>query len=209
MTNSDYNNQAQIDHILSEFRQSMVRTFSNFIFDVATKEYLDLTGKISWGAKTDLEITKQVILKMDSIYRKNIITNGRICSDILDHSLRFNYNKPSNNSQRSFMTELGDLGFSSGSSNFFTDSSMRYDSNYIIMYDNALIDWDVKRVLVNNHYGSVSPQAYVDIDEHMLVVNPVVLYVFTDENRGGYDKYISERREQKINTLLDEDKRLG
>ena len=185
--------------VRDELIQSLIKNSSLLILKQSNADCLDFTGNLyPTTYAVSEENTRKVIQK---ISHSKIITNGRICSDIVDLAL-LTPSLRQNVSGFNFITEIGSIN----DSTIYVDSSMRYDSCYILMYKECLIDWNILDVSVE--YNTISPVLHVNYRSEISVMDPNILYVFDDNNKKGREEYMLKQKQQEketnINNLLNE-----
>ena len=146
-----------------------------------------------------MNMSRKLVQQISMMNFKNIISNGKILSDYISDSVGYHYEKM-NNKLSSTFSKNGTL---LGRINVFMDAFMKYNDEFILTFDEVY--FDIKEI---TPYISVStpdnPQLKVEFKYFTNVLNPSVVYVVDSET--SYYRFKSERRDEIIGKLLNDDK---
>jgi len=148
-----------------------------------------------------MNMSRKLVQQISMMNFKNIISNGKILSDYISDSVGYHYEKM-NNKLSSTFSKNGTL---LGRINVFMDAFMKYNDEFILTFDEVY--FDIKEI---TPYISVStpdnPQLKVEFKYFTNVLNPSVVYVVDSETSTNYYRFKSERRDEIIGKLLNDDK---
>lgn len=148
-------------------------------------------------------MSRKMVQQISMMNFKNIIANGRILSDYISDSVSYHYDSMNNKvTSSSTFSKNGTLF---GKINVFVDAFMRYNDEFILTFDD--IYFDIKEI---TPYISVSTpgnsQLKVEFKYFTNVLNPSVVYIVDSETSTNYYMFKSERRDEIIDKLLNDDK---
>ena len=149
-------------------------------------------------------MSRKMVQQISMMNFKNIISNGRILSDYISDSVAYHYEKM-NSTLLSLASTFSKNGTLFGKINVFMDAFMRYNDEFILTFDD--IYFDIKEI---TPYISVStpgnPQLKVEFKYFTNVLNSSVVYIVDSETSTNYYRFKSERRDEIIDKLLNDDK---
>jgi hypothetical protein len=147
-------------------------------------------------------MSRRLVQQLSMMSVKNIISNGKILSEYISDSTAYNCEKIGKVLQSSTFSKHGSL---LGRINVFMDSFMKYNEEFVLTFDDVY--FDIKEI---TPYISTSvpgnAQLKVEFKYFTNILNPSIIYIVDSENSTNYHRFKSERRDEIINKLLDDDK---
>jgi hypothetical protein len=199
-----------------ELKQSLFRKLFKDSLKVSNIEFLDLRtlglesqSLVGFGsfsvstreARTGVAYLSKMIDRLKNIQGKNLLTNVRLSADLSDSSQFYVHNTLSS----------GALPYLIGSlsgKNLWIDPFIRYDENFILIFDS--IDLEIVDInkSINNNSPNIPSQMEVHLDYKFSISNPSVLYIFTNDNQNNLSILVSTQRDERIDQILDETEKI-
>jgi hypothetical protein len=180
-----------------ELKQSLFRKLFKDS-KVSNIEFLDLrTLGLESTYLSHVAYLSKMIDRLKNIQGKNLLTNVRLAADLSDSSQFYVHNTLSS----------GALPYLIGSlsgKNLWIDPFIRYDENFILIFDS--IDLEIVDInkSINNNSPNIPSQMEVHLDYKFSISNPSVLYIFTNDNQKNLSILVSTQRDERIDQILDE-----
>jgi len=180
----------------SQFNDSISKIILKYLLNNSDKEYLDFTSS-KMSSEVSFEVKRKIIYDVHKFGFKNLITGSRLGSNLQDSSDFL----VSNSLQRGIM--LTNIGSLSGKAQFYVDPVMKWEDNFILLFDDIYVDINNFSAQIVNDM-TLFPRIEVSFNLAFDVVSPKVLYIFEDNYMNGYSDYKQINRDRKINKILEE-----
>lgn len=185
-----------------ELKQSLFRKLFKDSLKVSNIEFLDLrTLGLESTYLSHVAYLSKIVDGLNNIQGKNLLTNVRLAVDLQDSS-QFYLNK---NNEVSLSS--GGLPYLTGSlpgKNLWVDTFIRYDENFILIFDSIDLEIVDMKKKINNNSPNIPSQIEVHLDYKFSISNPSVLYIFTNDNQKNLSILVSTQRDERIDQILDE-----
>lgn len=200
--------------VISNFSQEVGKKVVNHIFSSGKKTFIDLTNRFgTTGHQFQNQSSKSRKIISDLITRqqKYVISNSRISSEIMDSRAFVNLTNAGIISSGAYscglIYKIGKLM----EKDFWIDPFMRWDDNFILLFDEIRVDVSNFNSFVVNE-ANFSPKLQTMLDFRFEVINPEVFFIFEDDYMKNWNIQSivkQENRDKKIDYILNEDKEFG
>ena len=188
-----YFNQILID----EISQCIEKKIFASIFNHGKKRYLDFRGKSHNPSKFD---NLYLIPTLDK--NSKFVSGSRIASELQDSS-HFTPNSISNLNGKTIYP-IGKFDYI----DVYVNPFETWKSNHIISFKSINVDIsNIQHFNDTFRPGSVTGYTSITCDLKFEVFYPEVIFILEDDYMYGYNEYISEQRDRKIDYIVNEDGR--
>lgn len=203
-------NSLTVGMLFSQIKQDIIKTTTKFIYENGDRKFIDMTSKFGECALNHMNVERKsryIIGSLSKIDYNHILSGVRVVSEYLADSPYFSMTTGSGKSSGALMYPFGYLNVN-GVKNIFVDPIMTWSSNYILLFDDILID--TSKYLFNIHSEhTFSPKLEFKMDFKFDVINPKVVYVFEDDYMEHWGSYKQINRDIKIDYILDDSQESG
>lgn len=204
-----YSEQDYLEQVAGVIKQEIQQHVGGVIFSDVKKgnvnfiNIIDTSNSLTNDSMQNM--SRKLVQQLSMMSVKNIISNGKILSEYISDSPSYNYEKIGKVLQSSTFSKHGSL---LGRINVFMDSFMKYNEEFVLTFDDVY--FDIKEI---TPYISTSvpgnAQLKVEFKYFTNILNPSIIYIVDSETSTNYHRFKSERRDEIINKLLDDDKSTG
>jgi len=187
--------------IVEENVQSILRKVISGIRNEGDVYFIDFRGNYNQKLTSfdnEFDQTRKIITKIIEMSdtTTSLITNGRISSNLQDHS---SFNSVASTANGATAYKIGKLS----GRDLWVDPFMRWDDDFILLVDKVNLEiFDIKESIVNG--PTFAPRVNFDLKLKFDLLNPKCLFVFNDEFQKSASELISKQRNEKIDYILDE-----
>jgi len=185
--------------VTRNFNEQISKTIFSHILDIGHKTYIDFRNV----AQSPYTIAQLIIKELEIKPQKNIVSNNRIASDLTAHKLKL-YDFTKNLTLNTLPYKVG--GFIG--KDFWIDPFLKWDSNFIILFDEIRVDICNQKCYLNNNSLSFGSGIDFCVDFKFEVLNPEIFYIFDNTHDDNWKElqpiFLQNSREAKLNQILDE-----
>jgi hypothetical protein len=183
--------------VTRNFNEQISKIIFDHIIDIGHKTYIDFRN--SPVAQSPYTIAQSIIRELEIKPQKNILSNNRIASE-----LDLNYGFTKNLILNTIPYKVG--GFIG--KDFWIDPFLKWDSNFIILFDEIRVDICNQKCYLNNNSPNFGSGIDFCVDFKFEVLNPEIFYIFDNTHDVNWKElqpiFLQNSREAKLNQILDE-----
>jgi hypothetical protein len=190
--------------IKEELKQSLFKNLFKDSLKISNIEFLDLRPLgLESTYLPHVTYLSKIVDRLKNIQGKNLLTNGRLYTDLSDSSQFYVHNAK--------IVAADPLPFLVGSlsgKNLWVDVFTQWDENFILIFDS--IDLEIVSIgkNINNNSPNIVSQMEVYLDYKFSISNPSVLYIFTNDYQKNLSILISSQRDNRIDEIFDETEKI-
>ena len=196
--------------IKEELKQSLFKNLFKDSLKISNIEFLDLRPLgLESTYLPHVTYLSKIVDRLKNIQGKNLLTNGRLYTDLSDSSQFYVHNATK---VAIFTTIVANplpilVGSLSGK-NLWVDAFTQWDENFILIFDS--IDLEIVSIgkNINNNSPNIVSQMEVYLDYKFSISNPSVLYIFTNDYQKNLSILISSQRDNRIDQIFDETEKI-
>lgn len=190
-----------ISESIKQIRQEVERfLIKNLINQFNPTDYIFIPpGKYQLESeKLDIFI-RELLIKSNRLQTKNVIVSASLGSEISCIN-DFNYSTSSRmNKSVVNIYKIGTLY----ELDIYVDPYLKYDDNQIFLWDDVDCYLSFNSIIEKISPASFTTTTDIIFSYGLVIKNPNIIYYLRDENSPGYNLYISEMRDKKIDQILD------
>jgi hypothetical protein len=189
--------------IKEELKQSLFKNLFKDSLKISNIEFLDLRPLgLESTYLPHVTYLSKIVDRLKNIQGKNLLTNGRLYTDLRDSSQFYVHNATIVANPPPLL-----VGSLSGK-NLWVDAFTQWDENFILIFDS--IDLEIVSIgkNINNNSPNIVSQMEVYLDYKFSISNPSVLYIFTNDYQKNLSILISSQRNNRIDEIFDETEKI-
>lgn len=172
------------------------KSIIKYIEDNGEYLYLDCSSLVNGQFYDHKNICELLSFNISKLNSRNIITNGRILSDYIAYNFNYKqYPMRHDSLSNNIIYNVGKIN----NSDIYEYHIMKWSSNILLMFDEILIDFKIDDVKVDSDILKVSFNLFISS-----ILNPKIMYLYTDDHMSGYPNFIQYKRNEKISDILNE-----
>ncbi len=206
----DQSNSQTAGMLLSQIKEDIIKTVTKFIYANGDRKFIDMTSKFGECALNHMSLqakSRYIVASLSKMNYNHILSGVRVVSEYLADSPAFSMTLASGKSSGALMYPFGCLNVN-GVKNIFVDPIMTWSSNYILLFDDILIDTSNCLFKIHSE-NTFSPKLEFKMDFKFDVINPKVVYIFEDDYMEHWGTYKQINRDTKIDYILNDSQASG